>query len=412
MNPKPASSKIAVLAQICKLIPTTLVARLATEHGVDKKARAFSPFSHVVAMLLAQITRASSLNDVCDNARLHQTKLNALAAAAPSRNGLSHANKVRSSAMAEALFWATLEHLTSLSKGFGGRTYKGLPRRLKRVIHVIDSSTIQLIASCLDWARHKRSKAGVKVHLRLDLKSFLPSMVVIDTARPHDNRYARELCAAVRPGEVVLFDKAYVDFAHLFDMASRGIWWVSRPKDNMKYRVKKRLLRKKSNGNIVRDDLIVLTGKQTTQKYPRELRRVVAWVVVDGQERLMEFLTDNMEWAPSTVADLYKSRWSIEAFFKQIKQTLQLCDFLGHSRNAIQWQIWMGLLAYLLMRFLAWSHDWSHSFNRIVAMVRATLWSLLDLHKLLASYGTAAGDFRLIDGPEQLVLPGFRPRRT
>lgn len=112
------------------------------------------------------------------------------------------------------------------------------------------------------------------------------------------------------------------------------------------------------------------------------------------------------------MADLYKSRWTIEAFFKQIKQTLQLCDFLGHSKNAIQWQIWMGLLTYLLLRFLAWSHDWSHSFNRIVAMARATLWSLLDLRKLLESYGTTGGDFRLIDGPEQLYLPGIGPLAT
>jgi hypothetical protein len=411
MAQKPASSKIAVLAQICKLIPAALVARLAAAHGVDKKARTFCPLSHIVAMLLAQLTRASSLNDVCDNARIHQAKLNVLGVSAPSRNGLAHANKVRSAAMAEALFWGVLEHLTCVAKGFGGRTYQGMTRRMKRTIHVIDSSTIQLVANCLDWARHKRSKAGVKVHLRLDLKSFLPSMVLIDTARPHDNKYARELCAAVRPGEVVLFDKAYVDFGHLFDMTQRGVWWVTRAKDNLQCRVKKRLLRK-PQGKIVRDDLIVLIGPKVSKKYPQVLRRVVAWVEVDGQERLLEFLTNHLEWAASTIVDLYKSRWAIEAFFKQLKQTLQLCDFLGHTKNAIQWQIWMGLLTYLLLRFLAWQHDWSHSFNRIVAIARAALWSLLDLGKLLAFYGTADGDFRLIQGPAQLYLPGFGPLGT
>jgi hypothetical protein len=411
MNPKPATSKIAVLAQICKLIPMMVVSRLAAKHGVDKKARAFSPWSHVVSMLLAQLTRASSLNDVCDNARIHQAKLNSLGVSAPSRNGLSHANKVRSSEMAEELFWETFENLSKSSKGFNGRTYPGMPRRLKKVIHVIDSTTIQLIAHCLDWAKHKRSKAGVKVHLRLDLRSFLPSMVIIDTARPHDNKYARELCAAIRAGEIVLFDKAYIDFTHLYDMAMRGVWWVTRAKENLQFRVVKRLMRK-AQGRIVRDDLIKLTGQDTSKNYPQTLRRVVAWVELDGKDCLLEFLTNNMEWAPSTIVDLYKRRWAIEAFFKQIKQTLQLCDFLGHSKNAIQWQIWMGLLAYLLMRFLAWVHDWSHSFNRIVAMARATLWCLLDLSKLLDSYGTADGDFRLIDGPEQLFLPGIGPVLT
>ena len=110
------------------------------------------------------------------------------------------------------------------------------------------------------------------------------------------------------------------------------------------------------------------------------------------------------------MADLYKSRWAIEAFFKQIKQTLQLCDFLGHSKNAIQWQIWMGLLAYLLLRFLAWSPRLVAQLQPdLAAMARATLWSLLDLSKLLESYGTADGNFRLIDGPEQLYLPGIGP---
>ena len=135
----------------------------------------------------------------------------------------------------------------------------------------------------------------------------------------------------------------------------------------------------------MRDDLIVLTGTKVAKKYPQPLRRVVAWVEVDGQERLMEFLTDNLAWAASTVAELYKSRWAIEAFFKQLKQTL---------------------------RFLAWLHDWSHSFNRIVAIARAALWSLLDLAKLLAAYGTAGGDIRLIQGPEQLYLPGIGPLGT
>ena len=138
-------------------------------------ARSFSPWSHMVCMLFAQLTHAIGLNDVCDALRLHSGPLSALrGASAPSRNNLSHANKHRDAALAERLFWSVLEHLQKLSPGFAaGRRGKGLARRFRRVIHVVDSSTIALIASCIDWAQHRRRKAAAKLHVRLDLHSLL-----------------------------------------------------------------------------------------------------------------------------------------------------------------------------------------------------------------------------------------------
>jgi hypothetical protein len=154
-NAKPSASKLTVLRQLCNLIPAHLVPKLARETGVDAMARSFSAWSHVVSMLFAQLTHAIGLNDVCDALRLHRGPLSALRGATPpSRNNLSHANKHRDSALAERLFWTVLEHLQTLSPGFGtGRRGKGLARRFRRVIHVVDSSTIALIASCIDWAR-------------------------------------------------------------------------------------------------------------------------------------------------------------------------------------------------------------------------------------------------------------------
>lgn len=130
-------------------------------------------------------------------------------------------------------------------------------------------------------------------------------------------------------------------------------------------------------------------------------------VEIDGQMIQMTFITNNMEWSAASIADLYKSRWSIEAFFKQIKQTLQLCDFLGHSKNAIQWQVWMALLLYVLLRFQAFLCDWRHSFTRLFCLLRAVLWDGLRLGPLLRSYGTARGSFRLLRAPHQGYFPGF-----
>lgn len=404
-----ARSKFSILSQICTHIPGHLVSKLARKHGIDEQARTFSAWSHVVALLYAQLSHAIGLNAVCDPLRIHKGRLGAIRGATPpARNTLSHANRIRPAKMAEDLFWAVLEHLQTLCASFGGKTYQGFPRRFKRMIHVVDSTTIQLIASCLDWARHRRRKAAAKLHMRLDLRSFLPRCAVIDTARDADTGRAREVCADVRAGEIALFDKAYVDFEHLWTLDERGVSWVSRAKENLHTQCVKRRL-KHPQGRILSDDEVVLYTPSSHRRYPKRLRLVRAVVECDGQDVEMTFLTNNFHWAPQTVADLYQHRWRIEAFFKQIKQTLQLCDFLGHSKNAIQWQVWMALLVYVLVRFVAHVSRWPHSFTRLFALVRGCLWTRLDLPVLLRGYGTARGHFRLLDAPEQGDLPGFAP---
>jgi IS4 transposase len=135
------------------------------------------------------------------------------------------------------------------------------------------------------------------------------------------------------------------------------------------------------------------------------MRRIVARVEIEGREVEMVFLTNNLQWSAGTIADLYRCRWQIEAFFKQIKQTLQLADFLGQSANAVRWQIWMALLLYVLLRFAGWVNGWGHSFTRLFAVVRSVVWERWDLSGLLRLYGTAGGNFRYLAQPEQAFLP-------
>jgi hypothetical protein len=403
----PTRSKLTVLRQVCNLIPNHLVSQLARDLGAESLARSFSHWSHVVALLYAQLVHAIGLNDVCDGLRLYSGPLSAIRGATPpSKNGLSHANKERPAQLAEQLFWQTLEHLKSRCSTFAGKHGRRVAGRFRRAIHVVDSTTLQLVASCLDWAKHRRRKAAAKCHLRLDLQSFLPRFAIIDTARDADAKRAPEVCAGLKAGEIVIFDKAYVDFSHLFDLLQRGVWWVTRAKDNLQYRVVKKRL-KQPDGNILRDDEIVLKVKASRAEYPARLRRIVARVEVDGKEVEMVFLTDNLAWAASSVVALYKARWEIEVFFKQIKQTLQLADFLGNSANAVRWQVWMALLLYVLLRFLAVQSQWGHSFTRLWAVTRSALWLKLDALGLLRSYGTAGGHFRMLGRPEQAYLPGL-----
>ena len=260
----------------------------------------------------------------------------------------------------------------------------------------------------MSWAKHRRRKAAAKLHLRLNLQSFLPECAIVEEASHHDDTRAPALCANLQEGEIALFDKAYINFTHLCNLAQRGVFWITRSKDNMSFTVRKKLLRK-PKGNILRDDLILLKTPKSKEQYPVLLRRVEMIVTVDKKEIVMVFITNNTQWAASTVGELYQARWGIEVFFKQIKQTLQVCDFLGHSKHAIRWQLWSALLLYILMRFQAQMVDWPHSFSRLIAMIRGVVWDRINLVDLLLSYGTAGGSYRTRASCEGSYLQGFAP---
>jgi len=408
-NKTPTRANVVVLKQILNLIPRGMINRHARETGVEDKARTFSVLSHLSAMLFAQLAHAMGLNDVCDWLRLKSAVLLRFGVTPPARNTLSNANKERSAEFAEKLFWSVLGHLQHASPDFAaGRKGKGLLRRFKVRIHAVDSTVMQLVANCMDWAKHRRRKAAAKMHLRLDLHSFLPSFAIVDTAGQHDNKRAREVCAGVAAGEIVIFDKAYVDFDHLFDLNWRGVWWVTRAKDKMNYRVVKNLT--KGHENIIKDQIVALRGRKSCQG--NQVRRVEAWVEVDGEWRTMVFITNNHVWSPTSVCDLYRRRWDIEVFFKQVKQSLKIGSFLGHSANAVRWQVYTALLVYVLLRFMAHLSDWGHSFTRLFAVTRSALWERIDLLALLKSYGTASGRMKVLGALNDAWLPGFAPVKT
>ena len=194
---------------------------------------------------------------------------------------------------------------------------------------------------------------------------------------------------------------------HLYSLTERGVFWVTRAKTNIAYEVMGQHIG--AVGDIHADYQIKLKGVKTRNDYPDPFRIVQATVQIDGKEKEMSFITNNFSWASSSICDLYKSRWGIEVFFKQMKQTLQLADFLGHNENAVKWQIWSALLTYIILRFIAFEAGWNHSFARLFTVLRGTLWSRYDLSIMLQNYicGTAHGPPRTIAAPQQSFLPGF-----
>ena len=381
-----------------------MIPSLAREHRID--ARKFSGTSHVFSLLFGHASHALSLNDICDALSVHGAEfLRIRDAAPPKRNTFSNANRTRDPAMAEALYWKMLTHLQGICPGFTeyGK-HAGFIFRLKRDIFAMDSTTLQLTLASIDWARHRRRKAAAKCHMRLNIGTFLPTFAVVEDAAHHDSVRAGALCAAMVAGDVLLADRAYVDLPFLADLDTRGVFFVLRPKRNMLFETVKKLPCK---GKILRDELVRPTGVKTSKSYPGLLRMVTALVEVDGVEREMTFVTNNTDWSARTIAELYRARWVIELFFKELKQTLQLQDFVGTNEKAVKWQVWTGLLTHLLLRFLRHISRWGRSFSRCVGIVRSALWVKTDLGELLRCYGTAGGPHRPVLSAKEPFLPGF-----
>lgn len=380
-----------------------MIPRLAREHKID--ARKFSATSHIYSILYAHFARTASLNETCDALRVHESEfLRARGATVPARNTFSNANRTRDPAMAEALYWEMLKHLKSICPEFAGRGHSGYLARMRRGIFAMDSTTMRLTLRSMDWASHRRRKAAAKCHMRLDVGTFLPSYVVVDQARSHDSTRAAALCGGLGKGDVVLGDRAYLDFSFLGDLNERGVFFVVRPKSDTKF---KEVSRVPCEGKTILDAVVRPDGDKTKDSYEGELRMVTAIVKVDGVEREMTFITNNFEWSSRTIAELYRARWAIEIFFKELKQTLQLRDFIGTNESAVKWQTWIGLLAHLLMRFVRHLSEWAGSFSRCVGIVRAALWVKADMLGILKSYGTARGAHRPRAAAEQLYLWGF-----
>lgn len=238
------------------------------------------------------------------------------------------------------------------------------------------------------------------------MQSFLPRFAIIDTGSQHDSQRAAELCAGIKAGEIVVFDRAYMDFALLKALDQRGIHWVVREREGQAHTVVERF-ETKPGSHIVRDEIVLLTGPKSSRLFPLPIRRVVALVTANGRVQEMAFLSNNLQWAASSVAELYRCRWQIEILFKQLKQTLQLSDFIGHNARAVQWQVWAALLVYVLLRYVAFLSEWNHSFARLWCVVRSALWKSVQLRPFLKTFGTAEGSFRLMGAPEQAYFAGF-----
>ena len=353
--PPPAAKKTVytIWKQVVNLIPPQIVLDAARETKV--LSRTFTPWSHLLALAYLQLAKTESLNGVCDVAKAYAPEWCRMRnAQLPRRNTLSNANKRRDPKMAELVFWRTFEHLRGLCPSFASCGYTGYLRRFRsRAVHALDSTTIKLALNCFDWARHRRRKAAAKLHLNLALGNRLPSFAIVEAASHHDSVRAEAATANLADGDVLVADRAYTDFRFLCSLALRGVFYVVRWKRNIRLETVSEIPVdpipegecSAAKVRVLKDEIVRPEKAATAAEYSAgdgTLRRVTAEVDYDGQMLEMSFLTNNLEWSARTIAELYRARWGIETFFKELKQTCQIRDFIGYSENAVKWQVWTG----------------------------------------------------------------------
>jgi hypothetical protein len=356
-------------AQVLSLVNRADFERAVRRHEAEKWTKGFSCWDQFVAMLFCQMGGAHSLREICGGLVTSLGKLVHLGMKqAPARSTLSYANEHRPWPVYQEVFESLLDRCRLEAAG------KRRKFRFKNPLRSLDSTVIELCLSSFDWARFRRTKGAIKLHLQLDHQGYLPCWALVTEGRTHDLKPAQTLSLA--PGTLVVVDAGYNDYALLYRWHVESAFFVTRPKDNLLCEVVC-TLEVPARSNVLRDEIIALTGPKTREKYPEILRRLVVWD--EKNQREIVLISNLFHLAASTVAGIYKERWQIELFFKALKQNLKVKSFVGTSPNAVRIQIWTALIAMLLTKFLQLKSTFGWSLSNLSAMLRFNLLTYRDL---------------------------------
>ena len=357
----------SMFSQILQLFPRTEFELLVRETKAEMHARGFSSWAQFVAMLFCQLGRAHSLREICHGLATCEGKLSHLGIAVPKRSSLAYANEHRPWELYQRLFFSLLERC---------RKAGPFPKkfRFKNKLVSLDSSVIDLCIKLFDWAKFRRTKGAIKLHLVLDHEGYLPSFALITEGKTHDVKVAHDL--SFEPGTVVVDDRGYNDYRLFAKWTEEEVYFVTRMKENALYKVvESRPVPK--NRHVLKDQVIGLTGIDAWEKCPYLLRRVEVYSAEKGE--VLVFLTNHFGFGATTIAAIYKDRWQIELFFKAIKQNLKIKTFVGTSANAVKIQVWTALMTMLILRYLQLKSKFAWSLSNLVALLRMNLFTYRDL---------------------------------
>jgi len=357
----------SIFSQLLQLFPKTEFFQAVKRTGAERRTKGFSCWGQFVAMLFCQLGRAHTLREITGGLRSCEGKLQHLGITAPCRSTLAYANAHRPWQLYQEIFLSLLQRCRS--QGLGEKKF-----RFKNPLRSLDSSIIDLSVTLFDWAKFRRTKGAIKLHLVLDHDGYLPSFALITEGRVSDVKIAHHL--KFDPGTIVVYDRGYNDFELFGKWTAQGVFFVTRMKENTLYQV----VGDKSppaHSNILKDELIELTGYQAQEKCPFPLRRIELYDAEKNE--ILVFLTNHQGLGARTVAVIYKDRWQIEIFFKALKQNLKIKTFVGTSANAVKIQIWTALIAILVLKYLQLLSQLKWSLSNLVALLRMNLFTHRDL---------------------------------
>jgi len=332
-----------VFEQVIKLIPRREFERAVAKFDGDKGTSRLDCWSWFGALLFGQLTGHDSIRAI-ERVFCHSNdRMKRLGFTPIRRSTLAEANHKRPLGLLEEIFKFTLQQARACCPKSHGFRFKGQ-------LLALDSTTISLCLALSPWANYRRQKGGVKLHTSIDLAGDLPELAVITIAKRNDIPVARNNFR-FKKGTTVVFDRGYWDSSWLQQLTDSGVFWVTRERRNNQFRVSESRETDRTQGYIC--DQIVYQKRISgsySRRYRKRLRRI-SYKDPDTGKKLT-FLTNRFDLATSTICALYKARWKVELFFKTLKQNLKVKKFLGNSAHAVKTQIYVALIAYLLVQMI------------------------------------------------------------
>lgn len=365
--------KITLFSQILEQINRNHFNQAVRKYQTDKHNKGINSWTHLVSMLFLHLARANSIREVTNGLKSITGNLNHLGIQnkCPSRSSLSYINEHRDWRMFREFYF--LMKNTLQSRGFLQRK---VFNDIDRKIYLLDSTIISLCLKVFDWAKYRKEKGAVKLHTLLDYDGLMPSYLHMTAASQSDVKHAQYL--TLPKNSVVVADRAYIDFKMLYSWAGNNISFVIRLKKSVKFnRIEEKQLPEGKQENIIVDEIIELSEEDTKELYPDRLRRVVVYDSVNN--KTIEIITNNFTWTASTISELYKQRWQIEIFFKELKQHLKIKSFIGTNENAMFIQIWTALITLLLLKHLKEMAEHHWALSNLIAFLRMNLFVKISL---------------------------------
>ena len=364
-------TNVTLFSQIISKLDRIKFSKLVEEKQTDKHQKGYNSWTHLVAMLFCQFAKSQSVRDISNGLRSATGNLNHLGIEkAPSKSTIGYQNTHRNWELFRDYYYQLLGSLGQQAE------FKQVKFKIKSKIFFLDATTISLCLSIFDWAKYKTAKGAVKMHTLLDFDGNLPSYVNITDGKTADNKGAYEV--PLLKGSVIVADRFYNDFYLLNLWDSKGVFFVVRHKENIQYTVlKENDLPQNRHEHVLKDEIIELKNKSSKEKYPEKIRRVALWDDVNKQ--VIELITNHMNWTANTIGELYKSRWNVEIFFRDIKQQLHIKSFIGTSQNAVMIQIWTALITILVLKALKAIARFGWHLSNLVAFIRLNLFVKINL---------------------------------